>query len=290
MWRGSSPTVRLAVALGLVGSASVSAQTETIEPIHWAYSAYFGTGRYSVDNGESAYVFSARPGRRWREPSLDEEGIRSIGIELRVPVTIGAHRFEPVDPGGTLRFDNVSTVSAVPGVEFEIPVTARWSLKPLIYAGWGTAIHDDSSAWIYWTGVKSRLRFHNESFDWALVNSLTYVGYSGDARHANVLPLLTGFEFDRPLAGKKLRGEQVQLHWHVAYTHYRNEIEWEPVSAALRPVEIADEWELGAAFSTGEQPLRWWRLHWDRVGIAYRFSSDGDFEGVSLVFRSLFDR
>jgi hypothetical protein len=28
----------------------------------------------------------------------------------------------------------------------------------------------------------------------------------------------------------------------------------------------------------------------DRVGIAYRFSSNGRFEGVSLVFGSLYDR
>jgi hypothetical protein len=55
-------------------------------------------------------------------------------------------------------------------------------------------------------------------------------------------------------------------------------------------VAVDDEWEIGAAFSRGREPLRWWRLHWDRVGIAYRFSSNGHFEGVSLVFGSLYDR
>jgi hypothetical protein len=50
------------------------------------------------------------------------------------------------------------------------------------------------------------------------------------------------------------------------------------------------EWEIGMAFSTGEEPLRLWRLKWDRVGVVYRVSADGEFRGVGLVFRSLFDR
>ena len=44
------------------------------------------------------------------------------------------------------------------------------------------------------------------------------------------------------------------------------------------------------AFGKGAEPLRLWRLHWNRVGIAYRFSSDGEFKGISVFFSSLFDR
>jgi hypothetical protein len=31
-------------------------------------------------------------------------------------------------------------------------------------------------------------------------------------------------------------------------------------------------------------------LKWDRVGLAYRFSSDGNFSGISIFFRSLYER
>lgn len=259
-------------------------------PIHWAYSAYFGTGAYSIDTGESVYVLSFRPGWWLRHAVLDESGDRTIGLQFRLPVTMGVQQLDSSDLGSTLNLDNISTLSAVPGIEVDIPVNARWSLKPIAYAGWGTEVEGDASAWIYWAGLRSRGSFHNEAFDWALINALSDVGYSSDSgRRENVLPLMMAVEFERPLA-KKLGGEQVHLHWHVAYTNYLDGIKWAPLVRSLEPVAIEDEWEIGAAFSRGNEPMRLWRLHWDRVGIAYRFSSNGQFEGVSLVFGSLYDR
>jgi hypothetical protein len=134
------------------------------------------------------------------------------------------------------------------------------------------------------------LLFGSDAFEWALVDSLTYVGYSSDdTPHGNVLPLSTAFEFSRPLGTKKALGEQVRLHWHVGYTDYLNELEF--AGAELdASISVTDEWELGAAFSTGERPLQWWRLRLDRVGLAYRFSSDHEVRGISVVFSSWSDR
>jgi hypothetical protein len=269
-------------------AAPALAQEELAPPIHWAYGAYFGTGHYQVDDGQSAYVLSFRPSYRMRTASLDQDG-RRVGIELRFPVAVGTHRFDLSDAGSTLRFDNVNTLSIVPGVELDIPMGARWSLKPFAYVGYGAQLSGDASAWMYWGGLKSRVRLPGKSVDWSLFNSLTYVGYRDDAEHSNVLPLFTAFEFERPLA-VRIANEQVRLHWHVGYTSYLNEIDLRPTRSQLRAVTIDDEWEVGAAFSTGEAPLKLWKFKWDRVGVAYRFSSDGDFEGVSLFFRSLFDR
>jgi len=281
---------RLCPALALCGSAL--AHGEVAAPIHWAYSAYFGTGAYSIDTGESVYVLSFRPGWSLRGAQLEENGERTIGLRFRLPVTIGLHALDSSDLGSTLNLNNVGTLSVVPGLEIDIPINKRWSLKPVAYAGWGTEADGDASAWIYWAGVRSRVTFHNDAFDWALVNALSEVGYSSDSgKRQSVLPFLTGVEFERPLGNRKLGGEQVYLHWHVAYTSYLDEIKWPQIArTTLDPVAIDDEWEIGAAFSRGGEPLRWWRLHWDRVGIAYRFSSNGHFEGVSLVFGSLYDR
>ena len=40
--------------------------------------------------------------------------------------------------------------------------------------------------WIYWFGVKSRLRFPGSRFDWSLVNALTFVGYATDDERSSV--------------------------------------------------------------------------------------------------------
>jgi hypothetical protein len=179
----------------------------------------------------------------------------------------------------------------VPGVEADIPIGSRWSLRPFANVGWGTETGSDaSSAWVYWTGVKSRLAFPGrDGFEWALVNSLTYSGYTNDAHQSSrVLPLFTAFEFDRPIE-KKIGGDPVHLYWHVGYTDY---LKHEPLllGSGVGSIDVEDEWEAGMAFGKGAEPLRLWRLHWNRVGIAYRFSSDREFKGISIFFSSLFDR
>jgi hypothetical protein len=137
--------------------------------------------------------------------------------------------------------------------------------------------------------VKSRVSFSADGFDWALVNSLTYVGYTDNGHTSGrILPLLTGVEFDRAI-DKKIGGDPVHLYWHGGYTAYINH---EPVflGAIVGSVDVKDEWEVGMAFGRGAEPLRLWRLRWDRVGIGYRFSSDDRFHGITLFFSSLFDR
>jgi hypothetical protein len=264
-------------------------------PIPWAYSAYFGTGVYEIDNGETSYVIRAAPSWRIREASLDEQGRRAIGWRIRVPIAFGLHEFDTSALASAVKLDNVSTITAVPGVEFDIPMTKRWSLRPFGAFGYGAEIGGgDSSAWVYWAGVKSRFTFPADGFDWAIVNALTYSGYTDDKSasrvhtSSRVLPLLTAFEFDRPIE-KKIGGEPVHLYWTLGYTDY---LANEPLllGSLVAPAHIDDEWEVGMAFGRGKEPLKLWRLRWDRVGIAYRFSSDHRFQGISLSFSSIFDR
>jgi hypothetical protein len=281
----------LLAASSVLSFHSALAQNEPAPPIPWAYSAYFGTGVYQIANGEKAYVFRVSPSWQWREASVDEQGRRAIGWKFRFPVALGVHDLDANDIGSTLSPDNVSALTAVPGVEADIPIGPRWSLRPFANVGWGAEMGSgSSSAWIYWTGVKSRLAFPGgDGFEWSLVNSLTYSGYTNDAHQSNrVLPLFTGFEFDRPIE-KKLGGDPVHIYWHFGYTDYLNH---KPllVGSSVGSIDIEDEWEGGVAFGKGAEPLRLWRLHWNRVGVAYRFSSDGSFKGISVFFSSLFDR
>jgi hypothetical protein len=262
-----------------------------VEAIHWAFAAYFGMGRYEVDAGESVYQLSVSPGKRLdRAFPMAREG-RSLNLRLRVPVALGVHKFGIDDIGSTFDLDNASTFSVVPGVEFEMRMSDKWSLKPLIYAGWGAELDGDSTAWIYWTGIKSQLKLGGHASGWALVNGLTYMGYSSNSgSRGDVVPLLTGVEYGRRLGNRMIAGSQVRLHGTLAFTKYLNKVDALPKAFALDAPTIDDEWEIGAAFSTDGQPLSWWRISLNRIGIAYRLSSDGDFEAFSIVFQSLFDR
>jgi len=265
------------------------------EVMHWAYASFFGTGWYNIEGGGEVYALRVRPGWTWRESAIDSDGNRSLGFQFRLPLTLGLHKFDFGEIGEALDLDNASAISFVPGVEIEIPVNQRWMLKPIAYAGWGTELRHSNYAWIYWAGLKSRLAFKSGDLDWALVNSLSYVGYNpsvGD--NADVVPLLTALEFQRPMGDVMMGGDQVFLNWHVAYTKQLDDpglqLGFRSSDTEFTSKNVADQWELSIAFSKGSERMRWWLLSWDRVGLAYKASSNGDFEGIAITFSSIFDR
>ena len=292
-----NPTPLIASALLLLPSWAGAQVTED-ELIHWAYAAYFGTGRYQIGHAAETYTLRINPGWEWRESSLDASGNRRLGFRFRLPLAVSTHEFDPenllenigIDPDSVLDsipLDDVSTFSAVPGVEIEIPMNARWMLKPFVYLGAGKDLGGGSSAWIHWFGIKSQLEFQAGQTHWAMINSLTRVGYSSSSSPSGqVVPWLTAFEFSRPL-GRTINNDPVHLNWHVGYTSYLDELGF--AGRETQFANIDEEWELGIGFGKGDRKLRFWRLSLDRVGIAYRFDSSGNFSGVRFVFKSLFD-
>ena len=274
-----------ATLLLLVQSFPASSQDENFG--HWAFAPYFGTGWYSVSDDADVFILRVAPRWQWREPSLDAEGKREVGIEFRFPVTVGVYRID--DLPGIIDPDNFGTVQFTPGVEFEVPINKRWSIKPLFYLGWGAELNGDQTAVSYAAGIKSRYAFKSGDLDWALVNSLGSIGYSANpGRSEDAVPFLTGLEFRRPLANKTIGGERVYLDWHLAYTAYFDDLEF--IFGNFSETKVGDEWEIGLAFSKQQGQLKFWRFSWDRLGLAYRVSGSGDVKGIMLVFRSLFDR
>jgi hypothetical protein len=227
---------------------------------------------------------------RWMlHESSYEDGQREIGYELRLPVTAGLNTFSLDDPTGTLDPGNLGSLSITPGIDMNIPVNDRWSLKPFASLGWGTILSEDESAWTYWTGIKSKLSFQSGNLDWALLNSIAYVGYSpNEGRSEDFWPLMIGFEFDHPLGQIQIGEKQALLHWHAMYTTFENDLDLVFDNGSIDP--IADQWEFGVSLGRQDQRLKIWLFKFDRLGAAYRFSSNGEFKGISIVFRSIFER
>ena len=55
------------------------------------------------------------------------------------------------------------------------------------------------------------------------------------------------------------------------------------------PETLLTEWELGAALGGRDSPIQIWFMKFDRLGLGYRTSSNGDLRGITFVFRSKFD-
>lgn len=236
-------------------------------------------------------MLAVSPGWSWREPELPESGRRRPGYRFEVPVSIGSHEFDSLDSIGNIRPASINAVSVVPGVEVEWPMSERWSLKALGFVGLGVETGSDAQAEIFRFGFRSQLAFDLDDTRMFLVNRIGRIGYSADDGSSDAINLVsTGLDFGRPLENKRLGDDPLSLHWHVMYTDYVGSLGLDLSGLSLGSGSLSSEWELGVAFAKQNGPLRFWRLRFDRLGLAYRFSSDHEFKGIGVVFRSLFDQ
>jgi hypothetical protein len=280
--------IACSLAVALILAPAASAQEIDLNAVHWAYSSYFGTGWYKLGNDRNAYVFRMTPRWKLREASIDEDRKRHMGIEFRLSVTAGLDSLNFDNLPGTVDPDNIASMSITPGVDIEIPLSDRWALRPFAALGWGTLLDGRESAWTYWGGLRSRYLLRSGKMNWALINSIALVGYAPSIGSSqNFLPISAGFEFDYRLADKWIGDERAVLHWHVLYTVFENELDLIEPSAVAGP--ISDQWELGLSASKQSGRMQFGWFNFERLGLAYRFSSDGELKGISLVLRSLFD-
>ncbi len=283
---------QLTICYGLLmflafGSATCLGQQAKadFEPVHWAYSSLFGTGWYQIKDARSVFVLRLPPRQTLRKSSVTESGERRWGIEIKYPLTIGLHDVE--DLGGIIQNDNFGTVSFVPGVELEIPINRRWYLRPFVHVGWGKELEVGESAWIYNVGVKSRYTFPAKKYEWSLLNSLYYAGYSPDEGRSDFLAVAElGIELRQPLRNATLTGRPVDLHWNLMYSFLGHELHFNLPDGSFDPIQ--DQIELGLQMSFRDGPFNFWFLKIQRLGLGYRFSSNGQFSAITFSLRSWF--
>lgn len=273
----------------LLSGIQADAQTEDINAVHWAYSTYFGSGWYQVSDAQDAFAIRYTPRRSLSDTQLREDGTRQWGIELRFPVTVGLNHFPLDDLPGSVDPENLASISFTPSVYLTWPANERWMLRPFAALGWGTLLNGDESAWSYWAGVKSRYVLHEGARELALLNSLAFVGYSpSDGSGEDFWPVMSALEFGHPVLRDPGDARKWRLNWHLSYTFFQNDLDL--VSRNLETEPVSDQWELGLAVSREDAAISIWRFEFERLGLSYRFSSNGDLQGIGLVFSSLFDR
>jgi hypothetical protein len=255
------------------------------EQVHWAVGAFFGTGWYQVDDNRSVFVLRVQPRQSIRDPSLDGGGSRKLGLEIVYPVSLGLSRLEDVPD--FIDFGNYATISFTPGVILEVPVNEKWSLRPFANAGYGWEMESREGALIGYGGVRSRYRLSDGRLRWSLLNGAYYAGYRPEFQDRGQYgALMAGMEFSHPLGSVEFNGDPLDLNWHLTYNWYFDRLDFH--ADAERFATFRDQWELGVAFGKREDRLEFGFMSFEQIGLAYRWSSDGGFNAITVNFRSPF--
>ena len=276
----------LSMMMFLANAALSQQMPET--SVHWAYASYFGTGWYKISDQQSAFIANFAP--RWasRDTGWSKVADREAVLTVRIPVTVGVAQLDFEDVPGILDPENFSTVSAGIRADIDMPVTARFSVRPNIQLNYGTVIGESDHAWTYRGDIRGRYTFEAGNLDWALIGAAGFVGYDANRGTDDSFTYAAfGAEFAYPVSWFSTAESQTLLYWHVLYTDFLNRVE---VRSDLdQTAEVTNYWQAGVAFGRKDKPLQIWFLEFDRLGLAYDISPSGELRGIKFVFRSLYE-
>jgi hypothetical protein len=281
---------RLTLLLLALSAGSARAQQEDPpEPtIHWAYASFFGTGWYRISEDRDSFIMRAPIRWTFGEAGIDEDGNREIAYTVRLPMTLGLTRFDFDDLGGLLDPENFATASVNASLDADIPITPRFHVRPVAELGYSTVLNQSDRAFTYRAEVKTRTTFEAGELDWALLLDAGIVGYQPNRGSSDDFSFLAaGLEFGYPVSWFSSGEHRTVLYWHVAYTDFLNEIEYQTGIEEFD--SVANLWQVGIAIGRRDKPIKIWRLGFDRLGIAFNDSATGDLRGIKFVFRSLYE-
>jgi len=125
----------------------------------FAFASYLGTGFYTT-SGQNVFVLQM-PFEHVIRAKTDTEA----GWVLNLPLTIGFINFDDASFEDIPDLNDVGTITFLPGLEFQYPVTPDWTLIPFTDYGFARELNFTSNVLIVGAGIKS---YYNVRFDKAM--------------------------------------------------------------------------------------------------------------------------
>lgn len=272
-----------AIAASLaIGTAHCYAQSETpphtVVNLNYVYAASLGFGGYSI-GGLSAGVYTLPLSNTWSDIPKD-----GWSLKLLLPIQLGIYHFSADYLSQHFSLDQQS-ISAVPGVELQIPVTDNAVVKPFVQAGiahaFGSGVGNPDS-YVYLAGARALTQWKADEYTLSLGNAVVYAGDTtvgpGFAEH--YISLQIAGEIRRPL-GFKVGDFAPDLGVYVANYFYPAPLRF---SRFLKPdLLVHDQGEVG--FSVGSaQPFKLLWLSNPRLGAGFVFGGGLNVYRVSFGF------
>jgi hypothetical protein len=257
--------------LALAQSRQATSENQLID---WYYAAVFGTGVYK--SGDRTVSVLQIPFSHSLQAREDEQ----YGIKLTLPVSFGFYdfRFNELLDGDTPH--SVSTASVFPGIEFDIPVTSNWTVKPYTNVGYAWELAGPNWAWIYDLGVKSLVGLpigHDSQI--SLGNQLTLSGYKPSTGAYQPLGVfVAGLNLEIPTQ-LQFYDQNVRIGYHLIYYYYFSRLKY-AISENINN-KISEQGEFAISLST-PKPVDFKLFDLDRIGLAFR--AGGGVQAVRLFF------
>jgi len=248
---------------------TVAIPSESGDLVHFSYATLLGTGIYKLDD-RTVTIFRIPLGWTLRDSTPEK-----FGINLNLPVAVGFFDYEALDDLIPLG-DQLSTVSAVPGIELEYLI-GDWRVAPAVYLGAGHDTTNSNTSVIYGGGISAvrplKISYPEMNFGTSLLLS----GYEPDQGEGDFITRWSaGFDAIFPTKWK-YGNRSIFVGGHAIGYLYLNKLQFRTIADTL--IEIPGELEIGVFIGARPEP-KIFGLKINRLGIGYRFSERSD----ALVF------
>jgi hypothetical protein len=224
---------------------------------------HYGIGSFGAGD-QRLRAFSARTTMKLRALERDRWGLR-----FRLTGVIGTYDFSSL---GQLTLDHLQTFAVVPGIEFQIPLGDRATLRPYQDVGVGRAVDSAQTFAVGSTGILAEFVFPWNEAELGLESS---VQYSFSAAAGELL--------DEDFGNLVLRGDVRRHLWFAVgrrrpvlgaygeWTYYFSDI----VIGVAEGVDLTfrRQYELGLAFDMDPRFTAWF-LTIPRVTVGWSFGAD----------------
>jgi len=242
---------------------------------NFSFANYLGTGFYTT-SGQDVFVIQF-PLQHIIKEKTDSEA----GWVLNLPLTIGFINFDDyrdVDIENLPKIDDVATLTFLPGIEYQFPMTADWTITPFADYGFARDFNFTSNVLITAIGIKSYANFHLTNTMFSLGNRFLYVKErSKDASSAADYSLIeTGLNY-RVTSDRSFKHGPLYSNLYYINFYYPNNLVF--LESTENPVRVGIEHEVGITFSNLPDFLF---LEKPQIGLGLRFGN-----GVN-VYRIVF--
>lgn len=267
----------LCIILLLLSLTTLAAEDDSAFGItNFAFASYLGTGFYTT-SGQDVFVIQLP-----LDHTIREKTNNTAGIVLTLPVTIGLVNFGNIDVDDLPEVDDVATITFLPGIEYQYPVTANWTITPFADFGFARDLSNSSNVLVTGIGIKSYYNIPINSAMLSLGNKFLYAReQSNDTNNSSDYSLIeTGLNYRVASDFTHKNGTVFSNLYYINFLYPNNLVFLERTDA---PIRVGVEQEIGITFSNLPDFLFFEQA---QIGFGVRFGNDVDI--YRLVFGAPF--
>ncbi|MCP4628931.1 MAG: hypothetical protein GY850_36305 [bacterium] len=256
------------------GQIPARAGDDPDELFNYSFAVWVGSGVYKVGGANKRFAVLRAPfAYTFRQAQYDKHKFRDrLGFRLLFPAVVAMEEETSTD-------FTFGAAALVPGLEVQIPVNKYWTLKPFGQFGAGKDSAGGDLRYIYGGGARSLISFPLKKFTLGIGNSLILAedknAVTNDKNGFSMLE--AGLDLRHPINLTFLNRE-IEAGVFFVTSHFINRVDF---------LEDSDDTErINRLYTIGltlgsPEPVSIWKITFDRVGVDYRWGSDG-FRGAGF--------